>query len=105
MVGRDCWPEWLLAGRFAGDADVQQRVMESLRPIRDRVLDQAEPLEGGTLLDIGCGDGLIAFGALERGAATVIFSDVSQDLLDESRRVATVLGVADRCRFPARGRG
>src|SRR5206468_10723036 len=36
---------------------------------------------------------------LERGAGLVIFSDVSQDLLDESKRLATELGAADRCRF------
>lgn len=36
------------------------------------------------LLDVGCGDGLIAFGALERVGeqGKIIFSDISQDLLD-----------------------
>jgi arsenite methyltransferase len=73
--------------------------MERLRATRDRVLDQALVCEGETLLDIGCGDGLIAFGAIDRGAGLVIFSDVSQDLLEESRRLAVELGVLERCRF------
>jgi len=66
---------------------------------RSRVLDRAELAAGETLLDVGCGDGLIAFGAVERGAGLVIFSDISQDLLEESRRLAEELGVLDRCRF------
>jgi 2-polyprenyl-3-methyl-5-hydroxy-6-metoxy-1,4-benzoquinol methylase len=49
--------------------------MEQLRATRDRVLDQAMLREGEELLDVGCGDGLIALGALERGAALAIFSD------------------------------
>jgi len=73
--------------------------MERLRATRDRVLDRAELGEQETLLDVGCGDGLVAFGALERGASLVIFSDISHDLLDESRRLATQLGVVDLCRF------
>jgi hypothetical protein len=66
--GRDCWSEWLLRRRFGGDAEVERLAMERLRATRDRVLDQALLREGETLLDVGCGDGLIALGALERGA-------------------------------------
>jgi arsenite methyltransferase len=73
--------------------------MEQLRATCDRVLDQAGLVEGETLLDVGCGDGLIAFGALERGTGRAIFSDISEDLLDEPRRLAGELGVLDRCDF------
>ena len=48
---------------------------------------------------MGCGEGLIAFGALERGAGTVTFSDISSDLLELCREAAADLGVLDRCRF------
>jgi arsenite methyltransferase len=97
--GRDCWCEWLLERRFGGDAEMRRRAMEQLRATCDRVLDQAGLVEGETLLDVGCGDGLIAFGALERGTGRAIFSDISEDLLDESRRLAGELGVLDRCHF------
>ena len=73
--------------------------MEHLRGVRDRVLDDAGLVAGETLLDVGCGDGLIAFGALERGAGMVIFSDISQHLLDESARLADELGASGRCLF------
>jgi arsenite methyltransferase len=97
--GPDFWSEWLLRRRFGSDPDVERLHMERLRATRDRVLDRAELEEQERLLDVGCGDGLVAFGALERGASLVIFSDISHDLLDESRRLATQLGVVDRCRF------
>jgi arsenite methyltransferase len=96
---RDRWCEWLLRRRFGGDDEMRQRMVEQLRQIRDRVLDQAEVRESDTLLDVGCGDGLIAFGALERGITRAILSDISEDLLDESRRLAGELGVLDRCDF------
>ncbi|MFL6017303.1 MAG: class I SAM-dependent methyltransferase [Gaiellaceae bacterium] len=87
-MGRDRWAEWILERRFGGDRAAAQEMIGHLRPVRDRVLERAELREGETLLDVGCGDGLIAFGALERGAGRVIFSDVSQDLLDVSRELA-----------------
>ena len=94
----------MLERRFGGRASTPEersRWMEPLWKFRDRVLDRAH-LEGGdTLLDVGCGDGLIGFGALERGAGTVVFSDVSDDLLDVCRTAARKLGVAERCRFVA----
>ncbi|MBA2475744.1 MAG: class I SAM-dependent methyltransferase [Actinobacteria bacterium] len=74
-------------------------MLEKLGRTRDRVLDNVHQLEGRTLLDVGCGDGLIAFGALERGAAEVVFSDISADLLEACRELATELGVLGRCRF------
>lgn len=70
-----------------------------LNPLRDRVLDAAEPIEGARVLDIGCGDGLIAFGALDRGAAEVVFTDISADLLAECRRIAEGDGELARCTF------
>jgi arsenite methyltransferase len=65
------------------------------------VLENADVHEGDVVLDVGAGNGLIGFGALELvgGSGRVIFSDVSEDLLDECRRIADELGVADRCDF------
>lgn len=99
--GRDVWAEWLLRRRCGGDPVDLQRQMADLQGWRDRVLDHAALTEGETLLDVGTGDGLIAFAALDRVGAggSVVFSDVSQDLLDHARGLATGLGVLHRCRF------
>jgi arsenite methyltransferase len=96
---RDRRAEWLLERRFEGDPEVKEQFLGDLTQRRERVLENAELSEGETVLDVGCGDGLIAFGALDRGARTVVFSDISSDLLDECRRLAAELGVAERCRF------
>jgi ubiquinone/menaquinone biosynthesis C-methylase UbiE len=98
----DQWHRWLLDVRHGGDDDFRQKLLsESLHPVRDRVLDRAGLMPGDTLLDVGCGDGLIAFGALARlgPSGRVIFSDVSQDLLDHCRAVAEASGQLDRCEF------
>jgi arsenite methyltransferase len=100
--GLDRWHRWLLDVRFGGDAAArQQDLTRYLYPVRDAVLDRARLRPDDTLLDVGAGDGLIAFGALERlgTSGRVIFSDISQDLLDHCRRAATAEGLADRCRF------
>jgi ubiquinone/menaquinone biosynthesis C-methylase UbiE len=96
---RDVWASWLLERRSGGDPDAARCVREGLHPVREKVLDAAGAGPDDRLLDVGCGDGLIAFGALERGVAEVLFTDISQDLLDVCRQLATERGVRDRCRF------
>jgi SAM-dependent methyltransferase len=74
-------------------------MLEGLAHVRDAVLDRSGLSEGETLLDVGCGEGLIGFGALERGAGQVVFSDISDDLLDFCREAAEALDVSARCSF------
>ena len=97
--GADCWAQWLAERRYGGDEEVRARFDERLAKRRDDVLDNGRLAAGETLLDIGCGEGLIGFGALARGAVEVIFSDISHDLLDVCREAAKELGVFERCRF------
>lgn len=100
--GLDRWHRWLLDGRDGGDAAYREWVLiEFLYPVRDKVLDKARLQPGETLLDVGAGDGLIAFGALERlgPAGRVIFADISRDLLDHCRAAAAAEGRLDLCRF------
>jgi arsenite methyltransferase len=100
---RDIWAEWLAERRCGGDSEVRDHMLEKLRGLRDKLLDRADLREGETLLDVGCGEGLIGFGALERGAGHVVFSDISDDLLDVCRNAAAELGFSDRCSFVRAG--
>jgi arsenite methyltransferase len=90
MAG-DSWARWVLQHRNAAERS----------EFRDRVLARAEVRPGDVLLDVGTGDGLIGFGALEMvgSSGKVIFSDVSKELLDHCRLVAGERGVAARCDF------
>ena len=98
---RDRWADWLLERRFGGDPEHRDSFLEGVLPWRDRVLGNAAVQEGETLLDVGAGDGLIAFGALDLVGedGRVIFSDISRDLLEHSRKLAHEMGVEDRCEF------
>src|SRR5262245_16759719 len=97
----DAWSRWLLDKRFGGDQEFAAQYLKILQPVRTAVLDGARLAEGAVLLDVGAGDGLIAFGALERVGADgrVVFADVSRPLLEHAEALARDRGVIDRCTF------
>jgi arsenite methyltransferase len=98
---RDQWAAWIAERRHGGDPELLRQHLEYLAPVRDRVIANAALAPGQTVLDVGCGDGLIGFAATEAvgPAGTVIFSDISSDLLDRCRELAAEQGLLDRCRF------
>jgi arsenite methyltransferase len=91
----------VLGLRDANDAGVRERGAAMLAGYRDGVLDRAAVADADVVLDVGCGDGLIGLGALDRvgPGGRVIFSDISTDLLAESRRRAEAAGALERCAF------
>ena len=95
----DCWTRRLLHTRFRGSHG--KETLDFLAGIRDRVLDRARLQPGEFVLDVGSGDGLLAFGALPRVApdGMVIVDDVSQDLIETCARLAQEAGVTDRVHF------
>ena len=96
----DQWAKWLLHRRHGGNEDALRATLEGLYPIRDKVLDHAQLTGHETLLDVGCGDGLIAFGAIQvLPQGRVIFSDISEDLLNHSRQLAQEMGIIERAEF------
>src|SRR4030095_4740192 len=99
MASTDCWADWIRTRRTGGDPEYEARMREELAVLRDRVLDGAALEDGDVLLDVGCGNGLIGFGALARGAGAGIFADVAAALLEDCRELAAKAGVLERCRF------
>ena len=97
---QDIWSQWLLKRRFGGDPERMKKMFDFLYPIRDKVLSHVHLQPGETLLDVGCGDGLIAFGALSTfEGSRVSFSDISQDLLTHAEALAREMNVLNRCQF------
>lgn len=98
---RDQWAAWIAERRHGGDPNLLRQHLEALAPIRDKIIANAAVAPGQTVLDVGCGDGLIGFAAAEAvgPTGTVIFSDISSELLDRCRELAAERGLLDRCRF------
>jgi arsenite methyltransferase len=94
----DRWAAWLAERRFGGNEDARRESQVLFDEFRRRVLDGAEIRPGDTVVDVGCGEGLIGFGALELvgDEGAVVFSDVSEDVLDVCREIA---GGDPRCEF------
>lgn len=96
----DIWSAWLDDRRFSG-GEQAERLEATLHEYRETVLDHADLADDDAVLDVGAGDGLVAFGALERLGpdGTVLFADISGPALETARSKATNLGVRDRCEF------
>ena len=100
-TGSDEWSRWLLHKRHGGDAVFEQKILAHLQRYADRVLDAAALQPGMTLADIGTGEGLIAFNAIDRigPSLQVILTDISAPMLSHVRHLARQRGVLGQCRF------
>ena len=76
---KESWARWLTTERFGGNEAVAHTWLAGLQQVRDRVLRSAQLKNGDVFLDVGCGDGLLGFGALSLVGpdGRVIFSDQS----------------------------
>jgi ubiquinone/menaquinone biosynthesis C-methylase UbiE len=76
-------------------------MLPDLEAFREQVLTHAHLKAGDVFLDVGTGTGLIAFGALELVGeqGQVLFSDISQDVLDHCQALAAERGVLEHCQF------
>ena len=97
----DIWSRWLLQLRNGGDAAFERTLRTEVEAIADRVLDGANLRPGMTLGDIGTGDGLVAFRAIDRigSSLNVVFADISIPLLRRAQARATERGVMEQCTF------
>ncbi|MFH0863304.1 MAG: methyltransferase domain-containing protein [Candidatus Altiarchaeota archaeon] len=62
-------------------------------------MGKIRPLEGKTVLDVGCGSGKYSVEAARHGALRVVGLDISENMVRLSRRNARENGVDDRCSF------
>jgi arsenite methyltransferase len=97
----DVWSEWLLRARHGNDPAVAQTLRTQVERYADRVLDAAQLAPGMRLADIGSGDGLIAFRAIERIGPTLnaVLTDISAPMLQYARELAARLRVERQCSF------
>jgi hypothetical protein len=94
----DRWYRW----RFGGnDVNREKDLTGFLYPVRDTVLDKAQLRPGDTVLDVGTGDGLPAFGALERlGPSGRVVAETALMGMEEAETVASGGGHGATARPP-----
>lgn len=97
----DSWSEWLLYRRHGGDLEFERSIRSDITRYADRVLDGTRLEPGMTLADIGTGDGLIAFRAIERIGASlkVLMTDISTPMLEYAQAAASARGILPQCQF------
>ena len=97
----DVWSEWLLHRRHADDPAYAQVVQAAVEGYADRVLDGAHLAAGMTLVDVGAGEGLVAFRAIDRigPSLRVILTDLSAPMLRYAESVALRRNVLAQCSF------
>jgi 2-polyprenyl-3-methyl-5-hydroxy-6-metoxy-1,4-benzoquinol methylase len=64
-----------------------------------RTLEGCQPIEGKTILDIGCGPGHYSIALAQRGAKAVLGVDFADRMIQLAKEHAEQGGVADRCEF------
>jgi arsenite methyltransferase len=97
----DEWSRWLLHVRHGGDPSFGKKILGKLNAYADRVLDGAGLAADMTLADIGSGEGLVAFRAIDRigPSLRVILTDISAPMLDHVKTLASERGVREQCTF------
>ena len=97
----DVWSEWLLHHRHGDDCTYGAVVRDVVAGYADRVLDAAQLSPGMTLADIGAGEGLIAFRAIDRigSSLSVILTDISAPMLRHTEALAVQREVRNQCTF------
>lgn len=81
--------------------DEQVALVRALLQVRDRVLHYAEIASGSRVLDLGCGTGLLAFGAVERVGpdGRVVGVDISAANVGFCKDMAAREGLSQRMDF------
>jgi ubiquinone/menaquinone biosynthesis C-methylase UbiE len=99
--GADLWSEWLLHRRHADDPAFAKLVRAATERYADRVLDAARLASGMTLADVGAGEGLITFRAIERVGPSlrVVLTDISAPMLRHVEAIAIKRDVRPQCAF------
>jgi ubiquinone/menaquinone biosynthesis C-methylase UbiE len=81
------------------NAVVNRMFRKSMMLRYERTLAGCSPIEGKTVIDIGCGPGHYSVALAAKGAARVLGVDFAPGMIDIAKKRAEGAGVADRCTF------
>lgn len=97
----DLWSQWLLQGRYADDASFRKEVDRVVDRYVERLLEGGQLAAGQTLVDVGTGEGVVTFRAIERVGPTlqVWLTDTSEPMLRHAEAQAVQRAVRNQCKF------
>jgi len=72
---------------------------KAMRVRYQKTLEGCQPLEGRSVLDVGCGPGHYSVALAKAGAAKVYGVDFAQGMIEIARRNADAAGIGARCTF------
>lgn len=62
-------------------------------------VEKLSPLDGKTVLDVGCGSGRFCIAFARKGAKKVLGIDFAHGMIEIAEKLAAEAGVADKCEF------
>src|SRR3989339_405338 len=65
----------------------------------EKTLMGCEPLDGKSIIDIGCGPGRYSIALAHKGAGSVLGIDFSEEMLNIAKQNALAMSVSEKCRF------
>ena len=86
------------ANRFPSSL-INQLFRRSMRLRFARTLSECRPIEGATVLDIGCGPGLYSVALARLGAGHVTGIDFAPKMIELARQRADAAGCTEKCEF------
>ena len=81
------------------DSVINRLFRKSMRLRYEKSIEGCEPVQGKSVLDVGCGPGHYSITVAQRGASRVVGIDFADGMLKLAEEHARKVGVADRCKF------
>ncbi len=72
---------------------------KSMRLRYEKTLQGCQPIDGRSVLDIGCGPGHYSVALARRGAARIVGVDFAEGMLEIAKKHAAAEGVGEKCEF------
>ncbi len=81
------------------DSVINRLFRKSMRLRFEKSVEGCNPIEGKSVLDVGCGPGHYSITLAQRGAARVVGIDFADAMLQIASEHAKNVGVGERCKF------
>jgi ubiquinone/menaquinone biosynthesis C-methylase UbiE len=81
------------------DSVVNRLFRQSMKLRFEKTIEGCNPIQGKSVLDIGCGPGHYAITLAQRGAGRVVGIDFAEGMLTLATEHAKKVGVGERCNF------